>query len=240
MTTRVRWGWLVLGPAGLLLGGCGAPDLGGDVRVPTTQRSVLVADTMLGDPIRLPGDRTFSIHFKSGTRDPGADGTAREESDATPAGDAHALAETANGGTAASEFRLGHVVDNRSDKTLKVDIQIEFEVAHALQASARPAPQTQATGELRFVVLDGHRRALVNLAIARLMSDEAQARSSGIERHALEVTFDPNQAYSVSLYGKVAASAAADQQASARLEVRGLKMRLTFAPVPPSTQPAGG
>ncbi|HOW70641.1 MAG TPA: hypothetical protein PKY77_08575 [Phycisphaerae bacterium] len=238
MTTSGRWAWLVFGPVALLLGGCGGADFGGDVVVPVTQRSVLAAEVALADPIRLPGDRTFNIHLKSGTRDPGADGTAREESDATAAGDARALAETTNGGTAASEFRVGHALDNQSNKAIRVGIQVELELAHALRASPQPASQTQATGTLRLVVLDGRKRTLANLDIAHLVSDEARAQSSSLERHALDVTFDPNQTYSVILYGKAAASAAADQQASASIDVRNLKMRLTFTPAAPSSQPA--
>jgi hypothetical protein len=239
MTISGRWGWLVLGPVGLLLGGCGGADFGGDVSVPATQRSVLAADTTLVDQIRLPGDRTFNIHFKSGTRDPGADGTAREDSDATPAGDAHALAETTNGGTAASEFRVGHAFDNQSTKTVSVGIQIEFELAHTLRASSQPASRTQATGDLHLIVLDARKRTLANLDIAQLISDEARAESSSLERHSLDVTCDPNQTYSIILFGKAAASAAANQKASASLDIRNLKMRLTFAPAPPLSQPAG-
>ena len=239
MTKSSHWGWLVFGSVGFLIGGCGGAEFGGEIRVPVEQRSVLAADTALVDQIRLPGDRAFNIHLKSGTRSPGSDGTAREDSDATAAGEAHALAETANGGTAASEFRIGHALDNQSNKALGVGIQVEFELAHALQASSQPASQTQAVGDLHLIVLDGRKRTLANLDIAQLISDEARAQSSTTERHALDVTFEPNQTYSIMLYGKASASAAANQKASASLDIRNLKMRLTFAPASAASAPAG-
>jgi len=231
--------WLVLGPVGLLIAGCGGADFGGEVSVPVEQRSVLAADTALTDQIRLPGDRAFNIHLKSGTRNPGPDGTAREESDATAAGEARALAEAGNGGTAASEFRIGHALDNQSNKALNVGIQVEFELAHTLTASSQPASQTQATGDLHWVVLDARKRTLANMDIAQLISDEARTQSSTVERHTLDVTFEPNQTYSIMLYGKAVASAAVNQKASASLDIRNLKMRLTFAPATPSSRPAG-
>jgi len=229
----------LLGALVLLLGGCGGTDFGGEIRVPISQRHVLAAETPAHDQILLPGDRTFNIHLKTSSRNPGTDGTAHGDSDATPEGNAFCLAEAANGGSALAEFKIGHRIDHQTQRRQSVAIQVEFELEQSVEASRLPASDTLATGDLFLAVLDARKRPLANVPINQTTSDNAVGASLTTCRFNLPALFEPDQSYNIILFGKVGVSAAAAQQAAARLTVRGLKMRLTFAPAPVETQPAG-
>jgi len=229
----------MLGPLVLLLGGCGGADFGGEIQVPASQRHVLAAETPAHDQILLPGDRTFNIHLKTSSRNPGTDGTARGDSDATREGNAFCLAEANNGGSALAEFKIGHRIDHQTKRRQSVAIQVEFELEQSVEASRPPASDTLATGNLFLAVLDARKRPLANMPISQTTSDSAVGASLTTCRFNLPVLFEPDQNYNIILLGQVEAAAAATQQAAARLTVRGLKMRLTFAPAPVETQPAG-
>jgi len=229
----------LLGALVLLLGGCGGADFGGEIRVPANQRHVLAADTPAHDQVLLPGDHTFNIHLKTSSQNPGTDGTARGDSDATPEGQAFCLAEAADGGTAQAEFKLGHRIEHESKNRQAVAIQVEFELEQSVEASRQPASDTLATGDLFLAVLDARKRPIANVPINQTTSDDAVGTSLTTCRFNLPVLFEPDQSYNIILFGKVQATAAYTQQAAARLSVHGLKMRLTFTPAPAETQPSG-
>ena len=68
-------------------------------------------------------------------------------------------------------------------------------------------------------------------------SDEANATVTSRDRRTLTVRFDPGRWYDIMLLGTAEASAEEGQRALARLDVKDLKLKLTFSPA--ATQPAG-
>jgi len=229
--THYCFGLLVL----LGFSGCGGMDFGGDIRVPADERHVLAAGSPSTDQILLPGDRTFNIHLKNSSQNPGTDGSARGDSDATPEGNAFCVAEVANGGFAMAEFKIGHRIDHQTEKRQEVTIRAEFELEQSIEASQIPAAETLASENLVLGVLDSRKRFVASLNITQATSDSALSYTQGTRRPSIRVIFEPDQIYNIILYGKVDASSARTQQASVRVSVRGLKMRLTFAPA--ETQP---
>lgn len=228
----------LLGLCVLLITGCGGMDFGGEIRVPADQRHVLAADSASSDQILLPGDRTFNIHLKNSSQNPDAEGQARGDSDATAEGNAMCVAEADNGGSAMAEFKLGHRIDHQSKKQQVVTIQTEFELEQSIDASPLPAAETLASMNLMLVILDSKSRSVASLNITQTTSDSALSSTKATSRPSIRVVFEPDQSYNIVLFGKVDASSAQSQKASARLSVRNLKMRLTFAPAVTETKPA--
>jgi hypothetical protein len=190
------------------------------------------------DQVRLPGDRMFNIHIKSSSQDPGAQGAARGDSDAAEDGQAFASAQSATGGIAEAHFVLGHRLDNESDRTLSAGIQVEFELEQEIRAPREPARTTIATANLDLVILDARKHPLTSIPVVQTTSDQAVGTSLTTCRYNLSALFEPQQNYNVLLQGNVRSETAPGQQAEARLQVRNLRMRLTFAPAPPDSAPA--
>ncbi len=227
--------------AGLALwaAGCTGMDFGGEIRVPGSQTHVLAEGESHPSPILLPGERLFNIHQTAGSRTPGPEGTAREDAAATNDGSAFCLAEATNGGSANAEFKIGHRIENRTGQALTAEIQVEFDLDYTVTASAEPAAQTLATANLHLAVLDARNRPVASSAIVQLTSDMASTQASMSHRHRLHAVIEPPQrCANVLLYGKVIGTAAAEQQASARVEIKNLRVRIDCSPVPPASAPA--
>ncbi len=230
-----RWSLMgIFWVSALPAGGCSETDFG-DVRVPAEQQHVIKADAPVA-PLNLPADHPFAIHIKKSSQNPGVDGRARGESNATPAGEALCLAEAGNGGSASAEFNIGHRIDNRSSAGQQVGIQVEFALKQSVTASTQPAGDTLANANLFLVVMDGRKQVLAKVAIVQGTSDQSAGEGSTQDQRTLSVRFEPQQSYDVMLYGKVNAGSAANQEAKARLEIGQLKMQLSFSPA--ATQPA--
>jgi hypothetical protein len=222
----------------LACGGCGGASFSTEIRVPLEQRHALTPIGLSADQVRLPGDRTFNIHLKSSSQDPGAQGSARGDSDAANDGQAFASAQAAAGGIAEARFVLGHRLDNESDRTLSAAVQVEFELEQEIRAPREPASKTVATAYLNLTILDARKRPLTNIPVVQATSDQAVGASITTCRYNLSALFEPQQSYNVLLQGNVRSETAPGQQADARLKVRNLRMLLTFAPAPPESAPA--
>lgn len=209
--------------------GCGDADLA-ELRVPAEQNHVIAASAPAAAPLSLPEDRPFAIHTKQSSQNPGAAGQAESQADATPAGAALCTAQAANGGSATANFVIGQRIDNRSPHAQKATIEVEFDVADELAADKTPAPQTVASAELTLVVLDGKRRSLARMPILQSTSDTAAGAVRSHDQRRIAVSFDPDQSYDVVLHGKVEASSSTDQSSQARIELKQLRMRLSFSP----------
>jgi len=227
------WGLSVLAA---LLPGCGGMDFGGEIRVPVSQRHILKADQLTGRPINLPADRSFNIHVKKSSQDPGPAGEARGESDATADGRASCLAKAENGGSASAEFNIGHRIENLSSSPQCVVVELHFDLRQSISASPLPAPKTLAAGNVQLLVMDAGKRNLVKIAVVQVTSDEAAGTARTRDQRNIPVRFEPGQSYDIMLFGRVEAAAEADQEAVARLDLEGLRMHLTFSPA--DTQPA--
>lgn len=218
-----------------LLAGCGTGDVGAEIEVSPDEVSGPPAGGT-GGSLRLPDARPFNIHLKSSSQNPGEAGRGRGDSDAGPDGKAFCLAEGAAGGSATAEFRIGHRVIAPGEGSHRLAVQIEFDLRQALQASEPPDARTQAQLTLQLLALDGRRRVLARSALIAASSDESAGSASETHLRRLAFTLEPHQTCDIILYGKVEATSAPAQEASARLDVRGLRMALDFQPV--ATRPA--
>ncbi len=224
----------------LTVSGCGGTEFGGDVRVPGPERYVLAAGTAAGEPLALPGDRGFNIHVKQSSQNPGARGTARGESDATGEGKAFCRTEATGGGAATAEFKLGHRIDNRSDRSQLAAITVEFRLNEAIEICDEPKGHTLAKAELLLVVLDARKRAVSTTTIVQTDSDQAVGKTEGPQQRLISARLEPAESYDVMLFGRVEAvteaEAPTEQKASARIEIDQARMNLSFAAL--ATQPA--
>ncbi len=237
----MRWYYPAIGLTALLClvpCGCGGGSYNAEIRVPLNERHELSTGISSAEAIRLPGDRTFNVHQKTSGQDKGPVGNARGDSDASPDGNAFCEARASNGATAQADFILGQRLENESDRRLAAGIQIEFELQHEIRGPSVAAPKTLATGGLNIVILDGRKRAVSTVPVAQINSDSAMGSSLNTHRFNLPAVFEPRQSYSIILQANVTSEADAAQEVLARLQVRNLRMELTFAPAPPDSKPA--
>ncbi len=223
----------------LLISGCAGVDFGGEIHIPESQMHVLPPAGPDPTPILLPGDRTFNVHQTAGSRIPGPEGSAREDAAALPDGAAFCLIEAADGGSANAEFKLGHRLENRTDQAITANIQVEFDLAYTIAASPEPVGGTLATANLHLAVLDARNRPLASLPVAQLTSDTVSADSTTTERHRLSAVIGPHRNATILLYGRVSGASISGQNASARMDVKNLRMRLEITEGPPASAPAG-
>jgi len=223
--------------ATLWLLGCSTMDVESEIQVPSNQQHRItqrVTQTML---LALPGDHVFNIHLKNSRQNPGPEGTARGQADARPEGDASCLVDTANGGTAAAEFRLGHRLENQTAQSLTATIETQCRIDCRIQASHPPQPETLADVALHLIVLDGSKKTLCDVPLKNLTSDSGLSESATTERQTVQLPLEPNQTYDVFLLGRAQARTAPSQQAQIRMDLRELKMRIRAQPVKAQTQP---
>jgi len=211
--------------------GCGGPDFGGDIRVSDSQRHTLKSVAAEGKTLSLPADKGYNIHIKKSSQDPGSDGQARGDSDATAGGEAFCAAEAANGGSASAEFNIGHRIDNLTESGQAVKLEITYDLVQAMAADKLPASETVATTNLHIVVRDSRKKIIAKTALVQTNSDEAVAGGNTKDQRSLTVQFDPGLSYDVMLYGKVDAASSLGQKASARQDIKNLNMKCTFTPV---------
>jgi hypothetical protein len=186
-------------------------------------------------PLALPADQPFAIHAKRSSQNPGADGQASGESDASPDGRAFCAASAAKGGAASAEFNLGHRVENRSTLVQEAAIECEFDLKQEVRASAEAGDKTLATANLVLVVLDAHHHAASRAQLVQADSDTAPGTATTRQHRTFTARFEPGATYDIMLFGKVDAGSAPSQEASARLDIGGLRMRLRISPA--QTQP---
>jgi len=219
-----------LGALATLLVGCGGAGFGEDIRVSAEDRHTVKAAPVSGKPIELPKDHTFNIHTKNSDQNPGPNGKARGDSDATNAGNAWCLANASDGGSASAQFSVGHRIENHTGKGQNVAIEVNYMLTQKIQASKAPESNTLATTNLQLVVRDSRKKILAKTALAAATSDQAVAGANTKDQRTLNVQFEPGLSYDIMIYGKVDASSADKQKASARLDVKNLKIKLTFSP----------
>lgn len=227
---------LMIATGVLFVFGCGGSETGPDPRVPVSQRHVVRAGTPAGDGLSLPGEKGFNIPLKQSSQNPGAGGTARGDSDASPQGNAFCFAEVAKGGSAHAEFKIGHRIDNNDAAVVDASVQVQFDLESSLEASDVPAPATTAAGNLDLMVIDSHKRVVSKTPLIQSTSDDAPGSGSGPQRRQLKVRMEPGESYDFVLYGRVQAAASESQQAKARIGLSQLRMQFTFRSG--TTQPA--
>lgn len=211
-----------------LMAGCqggGGPAM---IQVPAEQRHDLTEASTT--EVKLPEERSFNIHLKNSSQNPGSSGTAQGHSDATPEGSAQARAEASKGGQATAEFTLGHRVNHQAEMPHRVTIQVEFQLEQTTQADSPPAAATRADATLQLVVQNDKRQQVARMPLVQANSDNARASGSSHEKRSIVVQFEPQMSYDVYLYGKVNASGAEGQESIAELKLSDLKLRFQVSP----------
>lgn len=224
----------------LLVGavGCGGGDWPRVVSVPA-DRMEQVNDLTDVRRMVLPESQPFNVHDRRSSQNPGQTGEARGESDAKAEGTAYCRAEAADGGTASADFLLGHVVHSATDRAVNVLAEFSFESDQRLTVSDDADTHTHGDYQLEAYVRDSNKRTIRRVPVAVSASDTGPRTATG--KAVIEVAFDmqPGTAYHVLLAGKVAVETVEGAGASAAVEVKNLRIELTFAP-PTSTAPSTG
>jgi hypothetical protein len=199
--------------------------------VPVEERHVLSAGSPAGAPLNLPADRPYNIHIKQGQLNKGSNGDARSDATATPEGAASASAQADNGGSANAEFKIGHRIDNNTDKVQTMAVRVNLQLQQAAKADEVPLPATLAKADLRLIVVDTHKRVVTSTVLVQATTDDAVAESASIpQERNLTARLEPGESYDVVLYGKVEAAAGERQKSAASLKLEQLAMTFTFAP----------
>lgn len=233
MLRRSLWALWAVAMAIISAGGCGNGDFGQDARVPVSERHILSAGTPAGASLRLPEDRGYNIHVKQNSENKGAFGQATSRSDATPQGTALASVEVGNGATAKAEFKIGHRIDNSSPDIQNLTAEISFDLRQVVSASEVPAPATLSEAHLVLLVVDSHKRTVSKTTLVDATSDHAAGKASMPQTRHITARLEAGESYDIALYGTVEASSDQQQCSAANLELKDLKMFLTFAPAPP-------
>jgi len=215
-----------------ILAGCGGPDFGGDVSISADQRHVLKSDAARTETVvlKLPEQRPLNIHVKKSSQNPGVKGQAQGYSDADATGKASCTAEASQGGSASAEFNIGHRVENNTGSIQDVSIDMTYDLKQVIQATPEPAAETLASTALYLVVMDSMKRKVAEMNVLQVTSDQAISNTSTKDRRNLTVQFEPRLSYDVMLFGKVDATTSPKQEAKAQIEIKNLKLQLTFSP----------
>ncbi|MHC4672070.1 MAG: hypothetical protein ACYTBZ_06245, partial [Planctomycetota bacterium] len=166
------------------------------------------------------------------SQNPGSDGKARGDSKATSAGQASALADVSNGGSASAQFNIGHRIDNHTDSPQSVAVEITYQLAQTIEATKLPNPETKAATNLYLVIKDSKKNIVARTTLVQTTSDEAVAVGNTKDQRNLTLQFEPGLSYDIMLYGKVDAASSQNQKASAKLDIKNLNIKFIFTPAP--------
>jgi hypothetical protein len=245
--TRGCWSLVVLasGLGAALIGCGGGMDFGPSVRIPPKQRQVLT-EAAKGTVFEYPSGQAFNIHIKKSDQNPGANGRAEGDADATPEGSAMCSAEGTNGGSASGEFHLGQAIDYDGTVPVRVVATVSFDLTHELLAEPIAA-DTLADLSMSIFVRDTTGRVHPKIVLETLTSDDAPGQGKRSDVRDFAFTMEPDREYQVIIQGAVHAKTDNPQlldadagvettKASARLELSNVKLTLTFeqSPMPAS------
>ncbi len=204
------------------LTGCSGAQFGETVALPREKHASLVDDFAAGKPLSLPQDLAFNLYDSQRSATTGG----RSESTADPAGRAQCRASAEEVGTAAAEFQLGHVLDNRGQGPLEVTAR--FAVDYACRLQSDPDDRSKPTDELglRVFVRDSNKR-LLDTHMLTEVSEAAGSRDwTGGETHAFDVILEPGLAYYFVVAGRVSVTGTDSSGASASIEVNSFNLEL--------------
>lgn len=202
--------------------GCSGRGFGESVSLPQEQHASVVDDFAAGKPLVLPQGGPFNLHDSQRT----ATAAGRAESSAEPTGRAACHASAEGVGTAATEFQLGHALDNRGPGPLKVTAC--FAVDYACRVVADPDDRSKPADELglRVFIRDSNRRLLEGMMLTRVSEATGPRDWTGRESHTFDVVLEPGLAYYFVLAGRVSVTGTAVSGASADIDVRSFDLEL--------------
>ncbi len=207
----------------LALPGCSDVEFGEAVSLPQERHGSLLDGFAAGKPLELPSDTAFNLADSQRS----SEGTGRAESSADPAGSAHCFASADGIGTGTAEFQLGHVLDNRGQNPLHVTVRFDADYECRLDGDPEDRSKPEDQLALRVFIRDSNRRKLNDMVLTEAGSLAGPNRWSGRQSPSFDVTLEPGLAYYFVLAGRVTATGTETASASARIDVRSLKIELT-------------
>lgn len=211
-----------------LLAGCGDARFGSDL--PRQPRATALRQT---EPtrLRLPQDGAFSIVLPQVHRQPGLDGTA--ESDAQASGDGRAVAQASVTQTGQAEglFQLGHAFRNSTGRQVDIAFTVRVEYAFELAASPETAYPDAQVG-LRLYARDGRGRLRRELVLVEHSTENGPVKRQSDSAVDFTLTLAPGETVNVFLAGRARVELEAGRSGSARLEVGQLEMEAVTQPAP--------
>ncbi|HUU81989.1 MAG TPA: hypothetical protein VM243_00675 [Phycisphaerae bacterium] len=202
--------------------GCSGAEFGESAALPQGKHASLTDEFAAGRPLALPADMPLNL-YDSQRR---ATAAGRAESSAAPEGRAACRVSADGVGTAAAEFQLGHVLDNRGQGPLKVTAR--FAVDYACRVEADPDDRSKPDDKLglRLFIRDSNRRVLQGMMLTEVGQATGPREWSGRESHALDVVLEPGLAYYFVLAGKASVTGTEVSTASAEIDVRSFALEL--------------
>jgi hypothetical protein len=216
----------------LLLSGCGGGDVGSELTVRPTPRSLSSGERAT---LRLPQDEPFSITLAPTRESPGLGGTAEADAHVSRDGNADAVARVDEGGSALARFQLGHAVKNESDRQMDLLVRLRCEYETEAEATP-PGPLPDATVGLKLYARDGHNRLLRNIGMVDHSTEEGAASSKDRKDVEFTLTLGPRETLSVFLAGSVEIETRVGHSARGSIKLSGLEMQIETALAPPVRQ----
>lgn len=212
-----------------ILGACaGGAEYGMDVRIPPERQYALSDVSAEPATLQFPKDKPLNIYEAQRT----SAGDATAESKAAPEGTAFCSATASAGGTASSEFQIGHCLANRTNAPVKALATFKIDFAHQSAAGLSTAQISIGSVALRLYIKDSSERVLAQLDLLNGQTDLGPKSGSRSEHAEFEITMQPGTVYHFVVAGKTDVTTAKDTQANARLEIKSISLQLRTQAAP--------
>jgi hypothetical protein len=237
-TTSAAFGWATLLGCVSLLCGCGEDRFGATLAARPAPQPIRRAD---GGTLRLPADRPFSIALPQSSRQPGLEGTAKSEADASKKGTAEARVEVTDSGQATAMFQLGHAFANESGQP--AELQFDVRLHHAYDASATPKTGLpDAKVGIKLYARDNEGRLLRDITFLNHSTENGPAQGEADDTTRFTLTLGPNESVDVYIAGQAVIDIKERRSAHCCVTVDKLEFDVTTcaAQSAPAQPPAGG
>lgn len=218
---------LLLGLA-ILLAGCGNTRFGSELSARPRAHPIRATTST---KIHLPREESFSITLPQASKQPGLDGQAEADADATGEGTAEATASVTNSGNALGLFQLGHAFENSTNRQIDFDFNVTFHYSFEANTSTESG-FPDATVGLKLYARGQRGRLLRDMTIVEYSTENGPARRQAEERINFTLTLAPGETVSVFLAGQVRVEIRAGRSASGSLKLSDLQMEVSLQPVP--------
>jgi hypothetical protein len=200
----------------------GGAEFGMDVNIPPERQYALSDVSAEPATLQFPKDKPLNIYEAQRT----STGDAAAESKAAPEGTAFCSATARAGGTASSEFQIGHALDNRTDAPVKALATFNIDFAHQAAAGESTKQITLGAVALKLYIKDSSERILAQLNLLNGQTDTGPKAGSRAEHAEFEIIMQPKTVYHFVVAGKTNVTTAQDTEANARLEIKSLNLQL--------------
>jgi len=205
---------------------CGGAEFGMDVRVPPERQYALSDVSAKTAVLQFPKDALLNIYETQRS----STGNATAQSKATPEGTAFCSTAGRAGGTASSEFQIGHCLDNRTETAVSALVTFKIDFAHQLSATPSSDQPSMGTVALKLYIKDSSERIIAKLDLLTSETDLGPQAGDRTEVAEFDVTMQPKTVYHFVVAGKAQSTSAPDTEANARLEIKSLSIQLRTKP----------